>query len=108
MFTIFVPQYLSMAVGLGCRWKLVNQTVHRGLVHIVGDDLVRLLRDTITAYVRNRIVQMRPPPVKVPPDIKEWRSRRAEARAGGDTRPAWGNAVERWSRGRTCRTPAAS
>lgn len=108
MFTISVPQYLDMAVGLGRRWKLVNQTVHRGLVHIVGDDLVRLLQDAITAYIRNHLVQMRPPPVKVPPDIEEWCSRRAETRSEATRRPAWSNAVERCPRGRTCRTPVAS
>ncbi len=86
-FTIPVPQYLGAAVGLGRRWKLVNQDVHAGLVHIIGDDLVRLLRDAITSYIRDRIALMRPPPVEVPPDIAEWCSRRAEARAGGDTLP---------------------
>ena len=86
-FTIPVPQYLRMAVGLGRRWKLINQDVHAGLVGITGDDLVRLLRDAITIYIRDRIVRMRPPPVEVPPDIAEWCSRRAEARAGGDTPP---------------------
>ena len=86
-FTIPVPQYLGAAVGLGRRWKLVNQDVHAGLVHIIGDDLVRLLRDAITSYIRDHIARMRPPPVEVPTDIAEWCSRRAEARAGGDTPP---------------------
>lgn len=86
-YTIPVPQYLDVAVGLGRSWKLVNQTVHAGLVSVGRDGLVRLLRDAIAAYIRERIKNMPSPPVDVPPEIVEWCSRRAEMESTGDTPP---------------------
>lgn len=86
-YTIPVQEYLEVAVGLGRSWKLVNQTVHAGLVSVERDSLVRLLRDAITAYIRERIKSMPDPPVEVPPEISGWCADRAEAASGGDTPP---------------------
>lgn len=86
-YTIPVPQYLKFCVGMGRSWKLVNQTVHAGMVHMDRDRLVRLLRDAITSYIRERIVKMPDPPVEVPPEIAEWCSKFTEAGTGGDTPP---------------------
>lgn len=86
-YTIPVPEYLNVAVGLGRSWKLVNQTVHAGMVNVSRDGLVRLLRDAITAYIRERIKSMPDPPVEVPPEITGWCADRAEAAGGGDTPP---------------------
>ena len=97
-FTIPIPQYLRMAVGLGRTWKLVNQVVDAGLVRVDPGDFVRLLRNAITAYIRERITGMReiwtgghtrrpPSDIEVPPDIAGWCERRAEVAIRGDTPP---------------------
>ena len=86
-FLLPIPTYLSLAVGLGKSWKLVNQTVHGGSVVVDRDTLLRLLRDAITAYIRQRIVAMPEPPVEVPRDLVEWCERRATVNVSGDVPP---------------------
>ncbi len=73
LYTLHVSQYLPLAVGLGNTWKLINQHVNKGFVHLEPDKFLRLMRDAITRYIRNRIEKMtRLPPIEVPPDITEW------------------------------------
>ena len=86
-YTLPVVPYLKFATGLGRSWKLVNQTVHGGRIYLQGDKLVRLLRDAITAYIRDRIKKMPQPPVEVPRDIMEWCADRAAPSGGGDVPP---------------------
>ena len=75
--------YMKHTTGLGRKWKLINQTVHDGLVHIDGGTLTRLLRDSITAYIRERIKNMPEPPINAPADIVEWCTSRTEKTDGG-------------------------
>ena len=72
-YTIPVHKYMRMAVGLGRRWKLVNRDVYGGVVRIHPNDMIRLLRDAITSYVRTRVTKGPvPPDTVVPPDIAQW------------------------------------
>lgn len=86
-FTLPMPTYMSLAVGLGRSWKLVNQTVHGGMVYVDRGKLLRLMRDAITAYIRQRVVVMPAPPVEVPVDISGWCEAQAATNAGGDVPP---------------------
>lgn len=86
-FTLQAGTYLSLAVGLGRTWKLVNQVVRGGMVYVDRGDLLRLLRDAITAYIRQRVVAMPPPPVQVPPDVAGWCESQVSTAIGGDMPP---------------------
>ncbi len=101
LYTIPVPDYIHLAVGLGVSWKLVNQDVYGGLVHLGKRDYVRLIRDSAAAYIRNRImnIQNMPDTVQVPSDVQQWCEQQAPMIDVGDEPPCVAQARATMNRG---------
>lgn len=119
LYTVPVRQYLKLASGLGRSWKLVNRVVDGGQVSMDQDDLIRLLRDAVTVYIRERVAGMRsiwtaaarttksgaraakisPPEIDVPQDITEWCARGVGSSTGGDEPPCVEQCCDMMDRG---------